>query len=85
VTERPCRADDEFIALHPLTQIEVRELHAAAVKHVEEMLKDPGTFRADHPWHTTMPTFTCSACSINDVCLLAFDAYNTDGDCLLDK
>jgi len=87
VTERhrPCRADDEFIALHPLTPAEIRELHAAAVQAIIDMRTDTQTLPADHPWQKTVPTFTCETCSINDVCLFAFDIYNTDGDCLLDK
>ena len=28
---------------------------------------------------------TCVNCPINDTCIYAFDDYNTDGDCLLDK
>lgn len=29
--------------------------------------------------------FTCDDCSFAPRCMLAFDAYNTDGDCLLSK
>jgi hypothetical protein len=29
--------------------------------------------------------FTCDGCSQAPTCTLAFDAYNTNGDCLLDK
>jgi len=29
--------------------------------------------------------FTCDGCSANKVCTLAFDPYNTDGDCLYEK
>lgn len=28
---------------------------------------------------------TCESCPINDTCDLAFDPYNTDGDCLAEK
>jgi hypothetical protein len=28
---------------------------------------------------------TCETCASNDVCSLAFDPYNTDGDCLAMK
>lgn len=29
--------------------------------------------------------FTCDGCAMVTRCTLAFDPYNTDGDCLLDK
>lgn len=29
--------------------------------------------------------FTCDECGLRFSCLLAFDAYNTDGDCLAEK
>lgn len=29
--------------------------------------------------------FTCDKCGLRLVCDLAFDAYNTDGDCLAEK
>lgn len=29
--------------------------------------------------------FTCDKCDLRYKCLLAFDAYNTDGDCLAEK
>ena len=29
--------------------------------------------------------YTCYDCPINDICIYAFDEYNTDDDCLLDK
>lgn len=29
--------------------------------------------------------FTCDSCTRRDICVSAFDAYNTDGDCLEDK
>lgn len=30
-------------------------------------------------------TFTCDTCEIAAECALAFDAYNTNGDCLAEK
>jgi hypothetical protein len=30
-------------------------------------------------------TMTCSTCTAASVCALAFDPYNTDGDCLMTK
>lgn len=29
--------------------------------------------------------FTCNECPDKDMCEFAWDLYNTDGDCLLDK
>lgn len=29
--------------------------------------------------------FTCDSCGERHICVSAFDAYNTDGDCLEDK
>ena len=29
--------------------------------------------------------FTCDDCGARFTCMLAFDAYNTDGDCLAEK
>ncbi len=29
--------------------------------------------------------FTCDECGANDTCDLAWDLYNTDGDCLAEK
>jgi hypothetical protein len=29
--------------------------------------------------------FTCSGCGLAPKCMYAFDGYNLDGDCLLDK
>lgn len=30
-------------------------------------------------------SFTCDTCDARHVCLLAFDLYNLDGDCLAEK
>lgn len=38
--------------------------------------------------HHGMPAdvvFTCDDCARANVCVLAFDPYNTDGDCLYNK
>lgn len=29
--------------------------------------------------------YTCSNCSVHEICPYAYDSYNTDGDCLADK
>lgn len=31
------------------------------------------------------PRLTCDSCSIRSSCDVAYDLYNTDGDCLMDK
>lgn len=39
-------------------------------------------------WHVDAPPdveVTCESCKLNDSCWVAFDPYNTDGDCLADK
>jgi len=33
----------------------------------------------------TVPEFTCEKCDQVNKCVLAFDLYNTDGDCLMEK
>ena len=33
----------------------------------------------------TIDKFTCDDCGARFVCVLVFDAYNTDGDCLAEK
>jgi len=41
---------------------------------------------ADYAPHIgTIDAFTCDDCPRALICELAFDAYNTDGDCLYDK
>lgn len=35
--------------------------------------------------HAPGVTLTCSSCTSAGVCALAFDGYNTDGDCLMTK
>lgn len=35
--------------------------------------------------HGPKDGFTCDSCAHAPCCALAFDAYNTDGDCLADK
>lgn len=36
-------------------------------------------------WFGSERAFTCDGCSRAPVCVLAFDPYNTDGDCLDEK
>jgi hypothetical protein len=45
-------------------------------KALKEYMKD----------HVTLSdVLTCDSCGLVGVCSLAFDAYNTNGDCLLSK
>lgn len=60
-----------------------------------EPLDDDGLARIRdvfETWHRTnpgtngiVPECTCEKCPENRTCTLAFDMYNTDGDCLRDK
>ena len=50
------------------------------VKFREEQVKVVATLLANVP-----EKFTCDGCGLAGVCRLAWDAYNTDGDCLYDK
>lgn len=51
-----------------------KKVHLEALKQFEGA---PG----DH----TDVVFTCDTCKQNDDCEFAFDAYNTNGDCLAEK
>lgn len=69
----PTEDDDEFVLLHPRSDQEVARLRQASVVHLKE--------RFGHE----VTAFTCDGCVLAPQCLLAFDGYNTDGDCLLSK
>lgn len=56
--------------------------------------RTPAQLRADFRWRkksdhllvsTKMKDFTCYKCKLKYRCTLAFDSYNTDADCLLEK
>jgi len=36
-------------------------------------------------WGMAPTSYTCDSCHLVNKCRLAFDAYNTNGDCLLSK
>lgn len=36
-------------------------------------------------WWLSRGKSTCEECPLRRTCVYAFDPYNTDGDCLLDK
>lgn len=37
------------------------------------------------PWDAPPEKYTCDECALALRCSLAFDSYNTDGDCLYEK
>lgn len=57
----------------PLTDAELAEDRRAMVDMAIGMFGDP-------PEH-----FTCDECPLAPRCSLAFDSYNTEGDCLYEK
>lgn len=59
----------------PLTDTELHELKLSVKNNVD------GNYR----YETDCDRYTCNDCPLNKKCSLAFDPYNTDGDCLLDK
>jgi hypothetical protein len=56
----------------PLTDEEVERLRKRAMADYSKMGYGPGKF-------------TCDDCVDKRICTLAFDLYNTDGDCLMMK
>lgn len=46
---------------------------------------DLAIVRADVASTFDIDKFTCDDCPARQTCEFAFDAYNTDGDCLADK
>lgn len=64
----------------PRTPAEVAALRADAVAYFE---KNPMQNRV--LVRVQKSGFTCDGCSVVKDCGLAFDGYNTDGDCLREK
>lgn len=54
----------------PRTDAQLAELRRQSTEHVEE---------------GAPASFTCDTCGFRRKCVLAFDWYNTDGDCLAEK
>lgn len=67
--------DDEWRFLHSRTD---EELAAAYAETAAELKR---SFRRD----VKREEFTCHECAIVRECIVAFDIYNTHGDCLMDK
>lgn len=55
----------------------------ALIKHRLKLYEDASPLMKPH--YATNVSFTCDTCVGNDACERAFDAYNTDGDCLMEK
>ena len=67
---------DSFKPLEtPRTPKDLRELATDALEAYREFAEDP----------SATPEFTCDTCTQASICCLAFDLYNTDGDCLMEK
>jgi len=58
----------------PISREEVLELRKSAI------IKYGGMCNG-----IVIPEFTCDTCKLVTKCLLAYDLYNTNGDCLVDK
>lgn len=65
--------DDEFMLIHPRTPEHLAEIRRQQVLHEKEV------FGYD------VTAYTCDGCSDAPRCLLVFDGYNFDGDCLASK
>jgi len=66
------RIDDPWLLQEPRTSEQVAALRKEKI--------------AFYGPHVSIPeTFTCDGCGLVNVCTLAFDPYNSDGDCLHDK
>ncbi len=58
----------------PRTEEEQREFRESCVKNCKSCTLESGN-----------SDFTCDGCGLAARCMLAFDCYNHDGDCLLEK
>jgi len=65
--------EDQWLRKEPLTQEQLSTFRKEQVERAGQVLK------------TAPDKFTCDGCGLASVCTLAFDSYNTDGDCLYDK
>jgi len=61
---------DKYTRPVPLTKGQI-EAHSDGIKH--DLIELGDSFRY----------ITCDTCDIKSTCVVAFDIYNTDGDCLL--
>lgn len=66
-------AETPWLRKTPLTREQLEALRKEKIVFASKLLeKEPDQF-------------TCDACRIADICKLAFDSYNTSGDCLYEK
>ena len=65
---------DGWIRKAPLSRAELAQLRQENVDFMEERGLGP-----------IDGVFTCDSCNDAPICKLAFDAYNTNGDCLMSK
>ena len=64
---------DEWTREKPLSEDELATLRKECVKREEDL------------GGRCLRKFTCDECSRASICRLAFDGYNTNGDCLYEK
>lgn len=69
-TTKDAISGDKWVRPVPLTERQIAAF-SDGIKHVLTEMGD------------TYKYITCDDCTINSTCTLAFDIYNTDGDCLL--
>ncbi len=65
-------SEDQWVRAVPLTPEELSVHRAKQVEFCNQMGSAP-------------EKFTCDGCGFAPSCKLAFDGYNTDGDCLYEK
>jgi len=65
--------ENPWLRKEPLTLEQLAAYRKAQVEQVAKVLKN------------VPEKFTRDGCGLAGVCTLAFDAYNTNGDCLYDK
>lgn len=66
---------EEWIHAAPITQEQLEERQSAALVYHQELTGRP----------MELHLFTCHDCPGRRFCVLAYDSYNTQGDCLLNK
>lgn len=64
---------DPWIKMPPWTMAQLQIIRSGTIIHSKQIVKHE------------IKNFTCDECEDKENCVLVFDAYNTDGDCLLMK
>lgn len=70
--EQLCEEIDPWTRQAPITDAALSAIKADAVDELKQ-------------FGSETDTFTCDGCSRAKICLLVYDQYNTNGDCLYDK